>query len=106
MAWYTEGVVSSPSANDLLADTGQLSVGGRTIQSMVLAANVSATIRLEHRNAANDTTLNSQTFYLSALAPVTFQPNVGVTVSANDRFRIVVVSGLIVGNVQASLFVI
>lgn len=105
MTWYTEGLKSTPASGTVLADTGQLTEGSRSI-ALVASANVSVPIRLEVRNAANDATNISQIFHLSALGPVATPEVTGyVNLSSNERVRIVTASGLALGDVQASLFV-
>lgn len=105
MTWYTEGLKSTPASGTVLADTGQLTEGSRSV-ALVVSANVIASIRLEVRNAANDTTNISQVFHLSALGSVATPQVAGyVNLASNERVRIVTTAGLLVGEIQASLFV-
>jgi len=106
MTWFTEGVKSGViSAGTVLADTGPLPSGVHSVYEMMLSTSVDAVVRLEWRNAANDGTNISQTFYLSALAPAIIGPAFSVGDFATDeRLRVVLANGLLAGAVQASLF--
>ena len=89
--WATEGPqTGTPGA--LLADTGQLEAGTydfiiqKYIRSEV-EARVSI-IKVEHRNAANDTTIQEQELALYSYAEQGFMPINGYTIGANERLRV------------------
>lgn len=106
MTWFSEGVKSGVVAGGtVLADTGAMGEGSYGLNALILACSVAAVVRLEKRNAANSVTQFSQTFWLSALAPVT--PGIVVQLGfflESERLRVVLVTGLLAGDVQASIF--
>lgn len=101
MTWHTEGPISNPVADTLLADTGPLTIGG-TVYAIVLATGTAVvTFRVEHRNAANDASLVA--FIMRVPANDTRSFDIGALgIAPNERLRIVTV-GAIVGNVQAMI---
>jgi hypothetical protein len=105
VTWYTEGVKSTPSSGTVLADTGEMEEGSRSVAFWV-SANVLATVRLEVRNAANNANVIAQTFHLSAVSPVATPELSGViNLATDERIRIVTSGALALGEIQASLFV-
>lgn len=100
MSWNTEGVKSNPSDGTLLADTDELDSGFYAF-SLLGTATLLSTVKLQHRNAANDTTLNEH--IIKFLANDTKQVTFPITVDTNQRVR-VLSEGVNLGSVQASLF--
>lgn len=102
--WVTEGVKNSPSSGTVLADTGALSgVGGYNIRPIILAANVSAEVELQHRDSTNSSNVWSQRFWLGATNPGGIDSSLPFQLASNERLRIVTTS-LTLGSVQASFY--
>lgn len=99
MGWSSAGVVTDPSDDDILADTGALGVG--VTQFGVIVDMVGgSTIVIEHRNTGNTANLHSQRVpvsYEKLYFTMPFAPGV------NERVRLRVETGF-TGTVQASLF--
>jgi len=99
--WVTEGIITNPGANAVLADTGQL-IGSERVFLILLWDDVAGfeTI-LQWRDADNLTNKRSQILSaplaLSSKLVVRFKPLL------NERVRILNRTAL-VGNVQASIF--
>lgn len=98
--WTTEGVQGTPSSGTVLADTGQLPEGGRTLSGIITSA-VAGTVLFQWRNAANSSTVMEHLFSMLAGEKLVL-PLLYIGVDANDRIR-VITSGLVLGNIQASL---
>ena len=102
--WYTEGAKNAPSSGTILADTGALSGGIKTI-AIVADTNVSGIVIMEHRNAANDTTINSQRVTLTLNSPFTYEiPYSTLTLAEDERIRVITSGLFTLGVVQASIF--
>lgn len=102
MSWFTAGSQINPGAGVVLADTGPLVASSYTL-SFLLAGSVLFTAVVEYRDAANASTLQSQSFPITAANPVHLS-NLTFAI-ANDGERIRVInSGVIAGSVQASIF--
>lgn len=106
MPWVTEDVISGPSANDVLADTGSLGGGSYNLYSLTVSASLAATVEIQHRNAANNANVFSQRYFLSALNPLClpFSGSPPFTLDTNERIRVVITSALPLGSIQASFF--
>jgi len=66
---FSEGTQTAPGAGDILADTGALMVGEYDVMFMCGADDVGSAgrfISIEHRNAANDTTLATWLYPVNA----------------------------------------
>lgn len=104
MSWQTNGILTNPTGGTVLADSGPLGAAKRSI-CFVAAANITAIVVLEHRNAANDATLKSQAFMVLASAPLILTlPWAVLDMADNERLRITL-NATIVGSIQASTFV-
>lgn len=102
-AWH-DGVVTSPAAGQVISDTGQLANAlGTVIIQVVVDASVAAFLAIEHRNAANNTTLHTQ--YVSVVASTPFVVNQFTMIfQDNERIRVINRSALVLGTVSASIF--
>lgn len=106
MAQYTEGLKTTSLSTGLLLAEIPPDNSGTTGQlpSIWLSASVVAEVELQHRNAANNSNIYSHRFYISAAQPQMIAPPPGVFVlEANERLRVVLAAGLLLGAVQASL---
>jgi hypothetical protein len=103
MNWFSAGIQTNPGANAILADTGAMPSAGKGTLQITLGANVAAVAALEHRNAANDATLNSQV--IACAINQAFDTNFpNLEWVAGERFR-VRLTAAIVGSAQASIFI-
>lgn len=95
--WYSEGVFTDPLAGVILADTEALAAG---IYKIVVHAGstvaLSATgFMTQHRNAANDTTIQSQSFGIHT-HNTHHVLTLTIKVRENERFRVVTLGNLTV----------
>jgi hypothetical protein len=101
--WVGGTVFTNPAANTVLADSGAVTAAapdGTTYEYQVVASStVAAQIQVQHRDAANASTVESFDVFLPA-GVVTFP--VQVTLKSNERVRVVLVSG-ITGSISAAL---
>lgn len=93
---------TNPSTNQVLVDTGELTEGNYLL-AVTGYSTVAAVIEVEHRNAANDATLDSQRRNIGAnLNDDFYFPN-KIAVGAQERIRVILVAG-ITGTIQVSIF--
>ena len=102
MTWFSGAVAVNPAANDILADTGALAAGVSNV-SVVVATSVAAIVSIEHRDAANTTTLHSQLVAVSGLGTLSCELP-GVSLAANERIRLRNTT-ILVGSIQGSITV-
>lgn len=100
-AWFTEGKKSSPSDNTLLADSGALTAQEWQV-TILISSTIAAKVRIQHRNAANTGNIAQHEVSVGGSAPYN-TPILRIQVADNERIR-VVTEGVILGDVQASLF--
>lgn len=103
--FHSEGILTNPLANVMLADSGALPEGVHTF-SYIAVASVVGRIQFEWRRADN-TIKHAQPLVLAAASPFMHaQPSaLSIVCDEGDRFVIVVGPNVIVGLVQASLCV-
>ena len=102
--WYTEGWQASPLGGFVMADTKALPAGIYKIRLMNSSdANLSVGFfTMQHRNAANDTTIKEQ--YIGSYSATESVYDFGLLKFRSDeRFRVIVRSN-VTGNVQFSIF--
>lgn len=99
---YSEGLKSGTiGSGTLLADSGDIfPAGGTPTFTVAISANVAAQVELQVRNAANNATDESFTFYVGATNPV-FTGPIPLSISSHQRLRLVTGS-LVIGSVQAA----
>jgi len=100
--WFSNGPLTNPAANAILADTGPYSVGGPSsicIRSMVVASTVTAIIILEHRDATNTSTVHSQGMPVPANSSMIY-PSICVILSDQERIRIRLNTGTVWGSIH------
>ena len=100
MAWATEGVKVDPVTDDLLADTGQLSIGIASFTILMHNANGGSVV-IQHRNAMNNADLHSQKAYLPSGFLHTVIGPVAV-VATGERLRVLAATDFS-GEVQVSI---
>ena len=100
--WTSGGVTVNPLANDVIVSTGALNAGDYLFQIM-LNASVAAMFIIEHRNAADSSTLDSIEVPLGADQYI--QPIFGnkIILAQSERVRVIIKTG-VTGNVQGSIF--
>jgi hypothetical protein len=103
MGWNSNGNITNPGLNAVLADSGPLD---HAIQvTILLSSSVAATILYEHRNASNDTALESFMFYLTLNQQILIiLPKLMVNISSGERVRLVNTT-VIVGSAQGTLII-
>ncbi len=100
MAWASEGILTNPALDAILADSGALPACTTGV-TVLLGGSVACICTLEHRNAANTANIASQVIAITAnqLLPMDLP---GVVFAANERIRIRLNVG-VTGSLQASL---
>lgn len=104
--WKTTGVQTFTvgGAGTVLSDSGPITGDAvHEMQWIIAAAQVQAVVVLQHRNAANDTTLTSQILPLSAFSQFTIPMVIKISMLDGERLRIIL-NNNITGSVQASMF--
>jgi len=107
------GSATNPAANVVLADTGALPAGTYDVMSNISiraqkGAGGNTAVLIEHRNAANAATLailDSMAGTGNHEVAESTLPLFGYTLALNERIRLIVGGGLLVGTVAGSLFV-
>jgi len=101
--WATEGIITDPGNNELLADTGALTVG--TFSFTILAwSDVGGSLTLRLRNALNNGDVKTQKITLSTSNNV-FSEIVSVPIvvlAVNQRVTLTLDSGF-TGTIQCSI---
>jgi hypothetical protein len=100
--WVDGALTTNPSSGDVIADTTDLTAGEYVFAFIFTAFTAATSLRIEHRNAANDATNAAHTFPIqtnSVLEPI-FPTK--ITVLEGERFRIVMAASL-TGDVEASI---
>ena len=99
--WVDGALTTNPSSGDIIADTTGLTVG-EYVFAFLLTATVAASIRLEHRNAANSSTLAAHTFPVPAndIREPVFPTKISIL--EGERFRLVMAANL-TGDVEGSI---
>lgn len=103
-AWTTNGVITNPTTNAILADSGPLT-GTPHIINAYVASTVAAVVFVEWMDATNTTALKSQALFVGANSNTPFTPTVQMNeFNANERIRVRLNAG-VTGQMQASIFV-
>lgn len=97
--WATAGVVESPSAGDVIADTGPISVGLNFALTALIWSQQNTSFTIHQRNALNTADINSQKVspisgFIYVAMPVTLLTNQRITVTVDESLEL---------NCQASL---
>lgn len=100
--WAAGAVLSNPTDNTVIVDTGPISPGGEYIFACYAAGSVAAVYDVEHRDAANASTLQSQRSRPAAGNDYFIFPN-KITILNNERVRCSLRGG-ITGELQISIF--
>lgn len=103
--WYASGTVVNPADEQLIVDSGQLVANDYSF-CVIAASDVASVFRIEHRNAANDTTLRSQLLPVQAasIGSFCFPPELTFTLADNERLRVVMDRPSSSGTVSVSIF--
>ncbi len=102
--WVDGAIATNPTAGDILADTGALTVGEYVFAFLLVAMGLTSSgrLRIEHRNAANAANLAAQTFPIGADSVL--EPVFPTKISIVEGERIRVLAGTsITGDVEVSI---
>jgi hypothetical protein len=102
MPWANSGRVTNPTAAQIVLDSGALTLGTRRIV-VVVSCSVDVATELQHRDAANATTLRSQVLSCKAFDTVSIEIPQGIDNLANERYRIENINA-ITGVLSVSVF--
>ena len=98
--WATEGRKTTPLAGTVLADTGEM-VGQPYALRVIVSANVSASVKLQHRNAENNANAEEE-LVIDVLGSSPVALSFTFTLENDERVR-VVTTATVAGGVQAVL---
>lgn len=99
---YTQGALTNPAVNAILADSGARPPGGKT-PAFVICTTVAAVVVLEYRDAANAANIYSQVFTVSANTCFRYEFPPVFDTADQERFRLRL-NAAVTGTLQASLF--
>lgn len=103
MAWNTAGILTNPTSNVILADTGALPATPFT-PTLMCWSTQGVNITFRHRNAANSADLHTQQMALSTEGcpfVVILLPT-NITLGANERLTLTL-DNAFVGQIQCSI---
>lgn len=102
MGWQTAGVLVSPEANVILADTGAISVQATMGLCIVVSSQYARRVTLVLRDALNQTDVATQRVQVGSDDPVVLAGIPAMGVLLNQRV-VVRTENVVVGDVQASI---
>lgn len=97
--WVTNGIVTNPTAAQVIADTGAIS-GGASTYTFIVAATVVTRFEVAVRNAANTADVQVQNFFV--LANDNFTAILPIDVPPGGRIVVRTPAG-VTGSVQGSI---
>lgn len=100
---WRSNTVTSPGAGDVIVDTDAMASPANYFVSALVNASLAASFLFQHRNAANNASINEQEFNILANNAVAI-PEFRVFLNTDERIRIVMRSALALGRVSCSLF--
>ena len=100
---FTQGLLTNPTINTLVADTGAMAANGVNIK-IIVGASVASRFAIEWRNAANTANLWSQIVANPANQSISVDLPVGIPFAAGERLRIIMAAAL-TGVAQGSIIV-
>ncbi len=101
MPWATQGILQSPTAGTLLADTGALLAATFSL-TILVTTQYSARVTIARRNALNDTDLSTHLVKTVSDAPTMLNGMGSIALLLNERIVVRAESAMI-GEVQASI---
>lgn len=104
MSWLASGRVTNPTLDQVLVDTGPLATGSYFFD-VFAASSVAAIFEVQHRDAANTTTLKSQIVATPATSTTwgfSVPSSTYLEVVTNQRIRVIQVAA-VTGNVSVSI---
>lgn len=101
MPWLSSGIITNPTAGQVLLDSGPLSAGTREVQ-LILSSNAIAFCELQLRNAANNGTRKSQVITVPANQCMTIPFATGLDNEEGERYRVVSLTS-VTGSVSISV---
>ena len=99
--WTSGSVLTNPTANTIIVDTGALSAG-RYLFAISGESDVAWVYDIQHRNAANSANVSAQRRRPASGSEDFLFPN-KITIAANERVRILLTTG-VTGEIQACIF--
>jgi hypothetical protein len=100
MAWITSGVVTDPTDNAVLLDSGPLTSGVFVLPLLLMSTDFRRLVRIEWRNAANNSNKQSHIFIVDG-SQIFDLSGRSITVLVGERVRLVTI-GEVEGKVQAT----
>src|SRR5258708_38549089 len=100
--WATQGAIINPADATLLADTGPLLAALSSLTIMLSSTVGGGVVRLNRRNALNDTTLQSHPIMIGGLSHLIF--SFGITLLLNERITLTRPSGF-TGTIEGSIII-
>lgn len=106
-AVWTDNVVSSPGANTVVVDTGSIVYGTSYTVAAVVYTSLAGSFRFQQIASDGTTVVHEQYVQVGAGQQVIFGLPAGVqiSISDNERFRIITVGAITLGTVSGSIFV-
>lgn len=101
MAWDTNGLITDPSDNAILADTGAVGSMMTKDYCVLTSADAACELVLEHRNVMNTSNLHSHRINHNDPSR-TVDLQIPITLGVGERLRVRLVTGF-TGDIQGSL---
>lgn len=102
--WNTNGVLTNPTANTILADSGPMTPGSHLFGAFV-ASSAQAVVFVEWRDTDNVTVIKSQALIVGAFSNTQFTPTTQFNEIADGNHLVLRLSGTILGQIQGSVFI-
>ena len=102
MPWATQGRLTNPTANTVLADTGPLPQGPTLAPQIVASSTVLVQLLFQRRNAANDATITEQSIVVLANSSTDIPIKHHMELQDGERLRVATFAN-VTGTVQASI---
>lgn len=81
--WVTQGIITNPTSQQILADTGAIS-GGQSNYTFIISCNAIVRVDLAARNAANSADTKAQTIFTQANGTI-YLTNIPMDVDPGGR---------------------
>jgi hypothetical protein len=105
MAWVSGSVSGIVTSGTLVVDTGQLPSTGVVNVGIIVNGTVTCSVLFQHMDTMDSTILQEQEVTVLATATPIFGGNsLVVSVSQNERLRIITNSAISTGNISCSIF--
>jgi hypothetical protein len=101
-AWYTSNIITNPTVNQIIADTGAIGDGYGHDFDVCVSSTVAAAIVVEWRDASNTTNVFAHIIPIPANGFACFTSRGSLTFQANERVRLRM-NAAVTGSVQGSI---